>query len=82
MKDNLNPVKPELVSDELYDKSIGKLNKNPMDYSYYYKTCIIHLIDSVSRGYITPAEAYDALSVDYFPEYLTVRESAYMHLLK
>jgi hypothetical protein len=77
----LNPHIPGRVSDELYDKSIGKLNKNPEKYSLQYKTQIIHLIDSVSRGYTTPAEAYDALEADYFPIYLEVRESAYQHLL-
>lgn len=77
----MNPVNPKLVSDELYDKSIGKLNRNPEKFSWYYKTCVIHLIDSVSRGYITPLEAYDALAADYFPEHLTVRKSRYQHLL-
>lgn len=78
---NLNKVNPELVSDELYEKSIGELNKNPMKYSYSYKTRIIHMIDSVSRGYITPLEAYDALEAKYFPITLEIRESAYKHLL-
>ena len=77
----LNAVNPSLVTDELYDASIGKLNKNPSKYSYSYKTCIIHLIDSVSRGYTSPMEAFDALEAEYFPEYLTDRESAYQHLL-
>lgn len=77
----LNCVRNELVSDELYDKSIGELNRNPTKYSLYYKTCIIHMIDSVSRGYITPLEAYDALKADYFPECLKIRESKYSHLL-
>jgi hypothetical protein len=77
----LNPHIPGRVSDELYDKSIGKLNKNPEKYSLGYKTRIIHLIDSVSRGYTTPAEAYDALEADYFPIILEVRESAYQHLI-
>ena len=77
----LNPVNPNLVSNELYDKAIGELNRNPLLYSYSYKTRIIHLIDSVSRGYITPIEAYDALNADYFPIVLELRQSAYQHLL-
>ena len=77
----LNPVNPNLVSDELYDKSIGELKRNPLKYSLSYKTRIIHLIDSVSRGYISPMEAYDALNADYFPITLELRPSAYQHLL-
>jgi len=77
----LNPVNPKLVSDELYDKTIGMLNRNPAAYSDRYKNCIIHMIDSVSRGYITPMEAYDAIEAEYFPEYLKVRKSNYSHLL-
>jgi len=77
----LNPVVIDRVSDELYEKSIGMLNKNPGKFSLEYKTRIIHMIDSVSRGYITPAEAYDALARPYFPIELELRESAYAHLL-
>ena len=77
----LNPVIQSRVSDELWDKSIGKLNANPSAYNLSYKTRIIHLIDSVSRGYITPIEAYEALESDYFPSYLEVRESKYRHLI-
>ncbi len=77
----LNPIIPGRVSDELYDASIGKLNANPMRYSLQYKTCIIHLIDSVSRGYTSPMEAYEALATKYFPEHLTAKKSAYAHLL-
>jgi len=65
----------------LYDKSIGLLNKNPEKYSLGYKTRIIHLIDSVSRGYTTPREAYEALRASYFPAWLEVRESAYQYLI-
>ena len=78
---DLAPVNPALVSDELYDKSIGELNRKPAGYGSRYNICIIHLIDSVSRGYTTPAEAYDALAALYFPENLTTRRSAYQHLL-
>ena len=81
MTKDLHPVIPGRVSDELYDKSIGELNRNPMKYDWSYKTRIIHLIDSVSRGYTTPLEAYDALEAPYFPSYLEVRESAYSHLI-
>ena len=78
---HLNKVKPELVSDELYTKSIGMLNANPTAFTHMYKTRIIHLIDSVSRGYTTPMEAYNALKAPYFPIILETRKSVYMHLL-
>lgn len=78
---NLNPVIPGRVSDALYEASIGTLNKDPMKHSLEHKTKIIHLIDSVSRGYASPMEAYSALDSEYFPEHLLTRESAYMHLL-
>lgn len=44
-------------------------------------TVWIHLADGVSRGYITPMEAWDTLSLGYVVEYLLVRESAYSHLI-
>ena len=78
----LSAVIPGRVSDELYDKSIGMLNRNPMQFSLGYKNRIIHLIDSVSRGYTTPGEAYEALKADYFPIWLEARNSAYAHLIK
>lgn len=77
----LNPVIKNRVTDELYYKSIGKINADPLKYSRGYKTRIIHLIDSVSRGYTTPGEAYEALSADYFPAYLEIRPSKYQHLI-
>lgn len=78
---NLNPVIPGCVSDELYDKTIGELNRNPLRFNCYYKNCIIHLIDSTSRGYVSPMEAYDAWNAEHFPENLKVRPSSYQHLL-
>ncbi len=74
-------MKKSRVSDELWNKSIGMINKNPTAYSYHYKDCIIHMIDAVDRGTITPLEAYDALEAPYFPEHLKVRESRYQNLL-
>jgi hypothetical protein len=41
----------------------------------------IHLADAVSRGNISPMEAYDAVNVGYVPENLKVRESKYFHLI-
>jgi hypothetical protein len=79
---NLNPADPTRVSDELYAASIGKLNADPCRYALGYKTRIIHLIDSVSRGYTTPLEAYDALAAPYFPIALELRPSAYAHLIR
>lgn len=77
----LHTVIAHRVSDELWDKSVGMLNADPMRYNRGYKDCIIHLIDSVSRGYTTPLEAYEALSADYFPAGLIVRRSAYEYLV-
>lgn len=81
MTPQLNPVIPGRVSDELWDKSIGALNADPLRYSFGYKIRIIHLIDSVSRGYTSPMEAYDALAADYFPSHFECRASAYAHLV-
>ena len=79
----LNPIIEGRVSNELYEASIGWLNKpeNVMRLNFGYKTRIIHLIDSVARGYTSPMEAYEALKAPYFPAYLETRESAYKHLL-
>jgi hypothetical protein len=82
MKEKLNAVIAGRVSDSLYDRSIGRLSTpSGMKQSLGYKTRMIHLIDSVSRGYTTPLEAYEALTQPYFPAYLELRNSAYKHLL-
>ena len=78
---DLDPVDHSRVSNALWDASIGKLNKDPANYGRYYNRLIIHMIDSVSRGYTSPVEAYDALAAEYFPEYLTARRSAYEHTI-
>ena len=75
---NLKPVKPELVSDALYDATIGALTITDTDQK---KTSWIHLIDAVSRGYATPLDAWDAVALGYVPEHLLIRESAYCHLI-
>ncbi len=62
---------------DIYDKCMEKAS-NEMGTG---ATKWVHLADAVSRGTITPLEAYDALEVSYFPECLTVRESMYSHLL-
>jgi hypothetical protein len=41
----------------------------------------IHLCDAVSRGTISPLEAYDTIELGYLPENLKIRESYYSHLL-
>lgn len=78
----LNPVIVGRVSSELYDKSIVMLNKDPLKFSTGYKNRIIHMIDSVSRGYISPMEAHEALEAPCFPAWLEIRKSAYMHLVR
>ena len=78
----LNEHIPGRISDELYNKSIGYLKTDKgMKNSLTYKTLVIHLIDSVSRGYTSPMEAYDALKAPYMPIWVTTRESAYSHLV-
>ena len=78
----MNSVITGRVSSELYDKSIGMLNKDPLRFSEGYKNRIIHMIDAVSRGYISPMEAYGAMEAPYFPILLEVRKSAYAHLIR
>ena len=65
------------LSDELYDLIMKKAKED----SGYNATPWIHLADAVSRGTITPLEAYNALFLGYLPEYLTIRCSNYQHLL-
>lgn len=77
----LNKVRKDINIDDLYEKAITPMNEDPNRYDYHYKNCIIHLVDSVSRGYTTKLEAYDALKQPYFPEYLKVRKSLYMDLV-
>ena len=74
----LNLVIKGRVSDELYDKTIGMLNRDSLEFSEGYKNRIIHMIDAVSRGYISPMEAYAAIEAPYFPAFLEVRKSAYV----
>lgn len=65
------------LSDELYDALMNKAKENPG----YCARKWIHIADAVSRGTITPLEAYDALTLGYCPENLTVRESRYMETI-
>ena len=69
------------ISDELLSATILKLNRNPENYTANYKNRMIHMIDSCSRGYITPMECWGAVRLGYVPENLIVRESAYSHLV-
>lgn len=74
---NIPPVNPDLLSDELYDACMDMAKKN----AGYGATSWIHLADAVSRGTISPLEAYDAIALGYLPSVLTVRESLYMDKL-
>ena len=69
IKDN-NPL-----TNELHDKLMTKAKFNPG----YSAIQWIHIADAVSRGTITPLEAYDALRLGYCPENLKVRESDYFY---
>jgi hypothetical protein len=77
----LNAVIEGRVSDELYEKTIGAINAAPLEYSAGYKNRMIHLVDSVSRGYSSPLEAYQALTLGYVPEHLLARKSKYEALV-
>ena len=62
------------LSNELYTKIMSMTN----DYDIAYNTQWIYLADCVSRGTITPIEAYDCISLGYVPEHLTIRPSLYI----
>lgn len=70
-------VQDGLLSDALYDECM-RMAKENMGSS---ATQWIHLADAVSRGTISPMEAYDAIALGYLPGNLTVRSSYYSHLL-
>ena len=63
------------LSDELYDKIMEKAKEKPGLESRQW----IHLADAVSRGTITPMEAYDSLALGYVPSFLITRYSVYMN---
>lgn len=62
----------------VYDKCMECARQTPG----HAATPWIHLSDAVERGTVSPMEAYDAISIGYVPEHLTVRKSKYSHLLK
>jgi hypothetical protein len=74
----------DVLSDELfndiYDKYMQKAAENPGT-GADQATPWIHLADAVSRGTISPLEAFDAIELGYLPENLKVRPSKYYHLL-
>lgn len=70
---NYPPVNHELLSDELYDKILEMQNRKLGAWSTQW----IYLSDCVSRGTISPMEAYDILELGYVPEHLSCRKSLY-----
>lgn len=82
---NLNNIIPNRLSDELYDAieemkytitaNGQKIPNGPSSVVW------IHLADSVSRGYISPMEAWGTIRLGYVAEHLIVRESKYAHLI-
>jgi hypothetical protein len=70
---NYPPVNSKFLSDELYDKILEMQNRELGAWSTQW----IYLADCVSRGTISPSEAYDTLNLGYVPEHLTCRESLY-----
>ena len=80
MKINKSKIPPVLkennpLSNELYDLLMAKAKSNPGHSAIKW----IHIADGVSRGTITPLEAYDALQLGYCPEWLKIRESDYFY---
>jgi hypothetical protein len=72
------PIKnPCPLSDELYSQLMVKAKENP-DHA---ATPWIHLADAVSRGTVTPMEAYDCIILGYVPSPFDLRDSLYSHLL-
>jgi len=69
------------VSDELYESTIGEMNRNPEKYSNRFKSHMIHMVDSCSRGYIRPIEVDDAWRLGYVPDFFLVRPSMYVNIL-
>lgn len=65
------------LSDELYFACMAKAK----EHMGLGATPWIHLADAVSRGTISPMEAYDALEAGFLPENLKIRKSLYYHLL-
>jgi hypothetical protein len=80
-KPAIPPVIPSVhegkLSDELYSACMEKAKENAGPGA----TSWIHLADAVSRGTISPMEAYDAIEAGFLPETLKVRKSLYYHLL-
>jgi hypothetical protein len=75
------PFGPQLSENvfwSIYDKCMLKASENMGPIG---ATPWIHLADAVSRGTISPLEAFDALEMGYLPEHLKVRASAYSHIL-
>lgn len=70
-------LSPSPLSDELYDQlmSMAKKNQGPGAAPW------IHIADAVSRGTISPMEAYDSIRLGYCPEHLKIRESDYYYRL-
>ena len=72
------PIKnPCPLSDELYCQLMLKAKENPG----LAATPWIHLADAVSRGTVTPIEAYDCILLGYVPSPFDLRDSLYSHLL-
>ena len=71
------PINDNNYSEDIYVRCMDMARLNPG----HAATVWIHLQDAVQRGTISKMEAYDALALGYLPEVLSVRTSAYMHLL-
>ena len=88
MKD-LPSVKKDLSEDTLelsyrFIKMGFKENRDP--HGGQWATCTQHVSDAIQRGTISPMEGYEIeefyKQYDYFPEYVYVRKSAYIHLIR
>lgn len=63
------------LSDELYMKLMD------MHKQTYDPTQWIYIADCVSRGTMSPMEAYDCIKLGYLAEHLSMRESLYINKL-
>jgi len=76
--DKVPAHKENALSDELHDKIQDLLESRELG---AHNTVWIHLRDGVSRGTITPGEAYDSIACGHVNPFLCSRKSAYSHLI-
>jgi hypothetical protein len=76
---SLKPI-PKILN-KTPDELMSKITKMQNSQLGEWSTQWIFLNDCVSRGTISPMEAYDALDLGYLPEHLKGREGHYEQML-